>query len=230
MRGEVGVLRCWAGGGATLTVHPCARRSPLVDREKVSVGCLTFEALTTPGHTVGHMVYVLDGEPFGSPPCLFSGDLLFLAGCGECTRPQPWVDGGGGPTLRRAWGDLPVPALMTGSCVGVQAGCLRAPLRPCSPPWTWPWAWARTRCCGRVSVPNSEAEPPVSPLAPTAELGGRAGAMLRVTGAHRPRVCAGVPDLRQPPGAGQPCAGAEAAVGNTAAAGEEEHGEAGGVL
>ncbi|XP_030344345.1 probable hydrolase PNKD isoform X2 [Strigops habroptila] len=84
--------------------------SPLTDREKVSVGCLTFQALATPGHTVGHMVYVLDGEPFGGPPCLFSGDLLFLSGC----------------------------------------GCLRAPLRPCSPPWTWPWAWARTRCCGQL--------------------------------------------------------------------------------
>ncbi|KAM7097301.1 putative hydrolase PNKD isoform 3-T3 [Ciconia maguari] len=57
--------------------------NPLADREKVSVGCLTFEALATPGHTVGHMVYVLDGGPFGSPPCLFSGDLLFLAGCGH---------------------------------------------------------------------------------------------------------------------------------------------------
>lgn len=80
----------WGGGcfevlgGGTLTVHSCAWHSPLADREKVSVGCLTFEALATPGHTVGHMVYVLDGGPFGGPPCLFSGDLLFLAGCGEC--------------------------------------------------------------------------------------------------------------------------------------------------
>ncbi|NWW24613.1 PNKD hydrolase, partial [Falcunculus frontatus] len=63
--------------------------NPLADREKVSVGCLTFEALATPGHTVGHMVYVLDGAPFGSPPCLFSGDLLFLAGCGEPFEGSP---------------------------------------------------------------------------------------------------------------------------------------------
>lgn len=76
---------------------PCAWRSPLADKEKVKVGCLTFEALATPGHTVGHMVYVLDGGPFGGPPCLFSGDLLFLAGCGECARPQTWVDEGGVP-------------------------------------------------------------------------------------------------------------------------------------
>uniref|UniRef100_A0A8D0F4P2 PNKD metallo-beta-lactamase domain containing n=1 Tax=Strix occidentalis caurina TaxID=311401 RepID=A0A8D0F4P2_STROC len=56
---------------------------------KVSVGCLTFEALATPGHTVGHMVYVLDGGPFGGPPCLFSGDLLFLAGCGRLFEGSP---------------------------------------------------------------------------------------------------------------------------------------------
>ncbi|XP_075285843.1 LOW QUALITY PROTEIN: putative thioesterase PNKD [Opisthocomus hoazin] len=63
--------------------------NPLADREKVSVGCLSFEALATPGHTVGHMVYVLDGRPFGGPPCLFSGDLLFLAGCGRLFEGSP---------------------------------------------------------------------------------------------------------------------------------------------
>lgn len=80
------ILRCWGWGE-----HPdgaLCSHSPLTDREKVSVGSLTFEALATPGHTVGHMVYVLDGDPFGGPPCLFSGDLLFLAGCGECPQPQ----------------------------------------------------------------------------------------------------------------------------------------------
>ncbi|XP_074450880.1 putative thioesterase PNKD isoform X2 [Larus michahellis] len=63
--------------------------NPLADKEKVKVGCLTFEALATPGHTVGHMVYVLDGGPFGGPPCLFSGDLLFLAGCGRLFEGSP---------------------------------------------------------------------------------------------------------------------------------------------
>lgn len=81
------ILRCW-GWGEHPDGAPCSLHSPLTDREKVSVGSLTFEALATPGHTVGHMVYVLDGGPFGGPPCLFSGDLLFLAGCGECPQPQ----------------------------------------------------------------------------------------------------------------------------------------------
>lgn len=102
--GDFGVL---GGVGGTLMMHPSARHSPLADREKVSVGRLTFEALTTPGHTVGHTAYVLDGGPFGGPPCLFSGDLLFLAGCGECGQPQTWVARGGRgmPILKRAWGD-----------------------------------------------------------------------------------------------------------------------------
>ncbi|XP_025897507.1 probable hydrolase PNKD, partial [Nothoprocta perdicaria] len=57
--------------------------NPLAHRERLSVGCLSFEALATPGHTVGHVAYVLDAAPFGGPRCLFSGDLLFLAGCGR---------------------------------------------------------------------------------------------------------------------------------------------------
>ncbi|NWJ11856.1 PNKD hydrolase, partial [Crypturellus undulatus] len=58
-------------------------------KERLSVGCLRFEALATPGHTVGHVAYVLDAAPFGGPPCLFSGDLLFLAGCGRLFEGSP---------------------------------------------------------------------------------------------------------------------------------------------
>uniref|UniRef100_F6WEQ0 PNKD metallo-beta-lactamase domain containing n=1 Tax=Monodelphis domestica TaxID=13616 RepID=F6WEQ0_MONDO len=54
---------------------------PLCHQDMVSVGRLQFQALATPGHTRGHMVYVLDGEPYKGPSCLFSGDLLFLSGC-----------------------------------------------------------------------------------------------------------------------------------------------------
>ncbi|XP_064370845.1 probable hydrolase PNKD isoform X1 [Dromaius novaehollandiae] len=63
--------------------------NPLTDKEWVSVGCLRFEALVTPGHTVGHVAYVLDVAPFGGPPCLFAGDLLFLAGCGRLFEGSP---------------------------------------------------------------------------------------------------------------------------------------------
>lgn len=56
--------------------------SPLSHRDSVTFGSLHFKAFFTPGHTVGHMVYLLDGKPTGSPCSLFSGDLVFLAGCG----------------------------------------------------------------------------------------------------------------------------------------------------
>ncbi|KAL7991842.1 hypothetical protein Chor_016098 [Crotalus horridus] len=62
---------------------------PLTDKETVVVGRLNFKALLTPGHTLGHMVYVLDGKPFESPSSLFSGDLLFLSGCGRIFEGTP---------------------------------------------------------------------------------------------------------------------------------------------
>lgn len=58
--------------------------SPLTDKDVIDVGTrLQFRAFYTPGHTVGHMIYLLDGKSFGGPSSLFSGDLLFLSGCGK---------------------------------------------------------------------------------------------------------------------------------------------------
>ncbi|XP_026563793.1 probable hydrolase PNKD [Pseudonaja textilis] len=62
---------------------------PLTDKEAVVIGRLNFKALFTPGHTLGHMVYVLDGKPFEGPSSLFSGDLLFLSGCGRIFEGTP---------------------------------------------------------------------------------------------------------------------------------------------
>lgn len=50
---------------------------------------MRFKALFTPGHTVGHMIYLLDGQTVGAPSSIFSGDLVFLSGCGElCRKPD----------------------------------------------------------------------------------------------------------------------------------------------
>lgn len=57
--------------------------SPLSHKDSVTVGRMHFKALFTPGHTVGHMIYLLDGRAVGAPSSLFSGDLVFLSGCGE---------------------------------------------------------------------------------------------------------------------------------------------------
>ncbi|XP_076472566.1 putative thioesterase PNKD [Babylonia areolata] len=53
------------------------------DGDTLEFGNLRFRAAATPGHTVGHVVYILDGAPFGIGDSLFSGDMLFLSGCGR---------------------------------------------------------------------------------------------------------------------------------------------------
>ena len=53
------------------------------DEDKITFGQLQFTVLNTPGHTVGHVTYLLEGSPFGCPQSLFSGDVLFLGGMGK---------------------------------------------------------------------------------------------------------------------------------------------------
>lgn len=72
--------------------------SPLCHQDVVSVGRLQIRALATPGHTQGHLVYLLDGELYKGPSCLFSGDLLFLSGCGEFPQKREVGNGGRGDT------------------------------------------------------------------------------------------------------------------------------------
>ncbi|XP_060589511.1 probable hydrolase PNKD [Ruditapes philippinarum] len=61
----------------------------LMDIEEVKFGGLNFTAIHTPGHTVGHVSYLLDGQALGAPDCLFSGDHLFLGGCGRIFETPP---------------------------------------------------------------------------------------------------------------------------------------------
>ncbi|KAI8478227.1 hypothetical protein Bbelb_440390 [Branchiostoma belcheri] len=60
-----------------------ALTNPVQDGDVVQVGGLEFHVLSTPGHTVGHVVYRLDGAPFQAPDSIFTGDLLFIGGCGR---------------------------------------------------------------------------------------------------------------------------------------------------
>ena len=57
--------------------------SGVTNGDTLEFGQLRFRVMFTPGHTVGHCVYVLDGSPFEAPSSLFSGDLLFVGGCGR---------------------------------------------------------------------------------------------------------------------------------------------------
>nr|WP_238786567.1 hydroxyacylglutathione hydrolase [Gilliamella sp. ESL0250] len=48
----------------------------LVNQDKVCIGNFSFDVITVPGHTLGHLAYYCY-------PYLFSGDTLFSAGCGR---------------------------------------------------------------------------------------------------------------------------------------------------
>ncbi len=60
----------------------------VVDGDPVAVGSLVGRVLETPGHTKGHVVFLFEEERL-----LFSGDTLFVMGCGrpfECEPPVLW--------------------------------------------------------------------------------------------------------------------------------------------
>ena len=58
---------------------------PLADLQQLQVLDRTFTVYHVPGHTLGHIVYYLPGVQ----PLLFSGDTLFLAGCGRLFEGTP---------------------------------------------------------------------------------------------------------------------------------------------
>ncbi|XP_076438568.1 putative thioesterase PNKD [Babylonia areolata] len=60
---------------------------PVKDGDTLGYGDLKIRAVLTPGHTTGHVVYILDGAPFGTSDSVFTGDMLFLCGC-EFTSDQ----------------------------------------------------------------------------------------------------------------------------------------------
>ncbi len=57
-------------------------RHGLEDGERLTIGGVEIQAILVPGHTRGHMVYLCDGS-------LFSGDALFLGGCGRLFEGTP---------------------------------------------------------------------------------------------------------------------------------------------
>lgn len=57
----------------------------LHNNQTFSVGGLRLRMVATPGHTLDHVVYILDDQPLH----LFSGDLLFSAGCGRIFEGTP---------------------------------------------------------------------------------------------------------------------------------------------
>lgn len=89
-----GVLALKERFGATV-IGPKAERDTIpgldfavVDGDPVAVGGLVGRVMETPGHTKGHIVFLFEDERL-----LFSGDTLFVLGCGrpfECDPPVLW--------------------------------------------------------------------------------------------------------------------------------------------
>ena len=69
-----------------MVITKCNYFSAVRDKEKLQFGGLSFTVQCASGHTAGQVVYLLDGDPLGAPDCLFSGDHLFLGGCGKNLR------------------------------------------------------------------------------------------------------------------------------------------------
>lgn len=63
----------------------------LRDNDDITLGNLTLRAIHTPGHTKGSFCYLLSDD---AAPVLFSGDTLFVGGCGrlfEDSAEQMWA-------------------------------------------------------------------------------------------------------------------------------------------
>ena len=54
----------------------------------VQVGSLKVDCLFTPCHTSGHICYHVTGDD-GKPGAVFTGDTLFMAGCGRFFEGTP---------------------------------------------------------------------------------------------------------------------------------------------
>jgi hydroxyacylglutathione hydrolase len=59
----------------------------LEEGQRFEHGKITVSILHIPGHTTGAIAYVLDGE--GDSPAVFTGDTLFVAGCGRLFEGTP---------------------------------------------------------------------------------------------------------------------------------------------
>lgn len=55
---------------------------PVSDQDTFMLGSLTIKVFHTPCHTSGHIVYYVTGAE-GTTPVLFTGDTLFVGGCGR---------------------------------------------------------------------------------------------------------------------------------------------------
>ncbi|XP_060921430.1 hydroxyacylglutathione hydrolase, mitochondrial-like isoform X2 [Labrus mixtus] len=61
---------------------PCLTKK-VTHSHNFKVGSLNVKCLFTPCHTTGHICYYVTKENSTEPPAVFTGDTLFVAGCGK---------------------------------------------------------------------------------------------------------------------------------------------------
>jgi len=67
--------------GGDKRIHGVTSENEVTHHTEIQLGSLTIKCLYTPCHTTGHVCYfVEDGDEI---PSVFTGDTLFLAGCGR---------------------------------------------------------------------------------------------------------------------------------------------------
>lgn len=54
-----------------------------------NIGSLNVKCLATPCHTSGHICYLVTDDAGSDPPAVFTGDTLFIGGCGRFFEGTP---------------------------------------------------------------------------------------------------------------------------------------------
>ncbi len=68
--------------GGTIDQVLCCRTC-VNDGDVITFGNLKVHVLHTPGHTNGHICYFIPAQPGCDTPAVFTGDTLFIGGCGK---------------------------------------------------------------------------------------------------------------------------------------------------
>ena len=59
-----------------------AATKEVADKQRISLGSISIQCIETPFHTQGHICY-LCSEEGSSEKLVFTGDTLFIGGCGR---------------------------------------------------------------------------------------------------------------------------------------------------
>eukprot|EP00501_MAST-03F_sp_TOSAG23-6_P001765 GSMAST32.ASY1.ANO1.1842.1 assembled CDS len=60
----------------------------VTEGDKISIGKLSVKVISTPGHTSGHVCFLVSPND-GHPSAVFTGDTLFISGCGNFNSGTP---------------------------------------------------------------------------------------------------------------------------------------------